>query len=280
VRAVAGTTTPQGPPGAATGENGAADRDRQRAEEQAVLEQYARTRDPRQLEELVERFLPLARRLAARFRGGREPFDDLVQIASVGLVNAITRFDPSRGYAFATFAKPTILGELRRHFRDRTWTVHVDRGLRDRHRRVEAALAEMTTRFGRSPSIGELAEQLGWTDEDVAEAIDAGMARQAVSIDVGTQDDDEEAGSVIETLGNRDPGYDVVEYGQAIAPVVAELSERDHTILRLRFLEDMTQSEIAARLGVSQMQVSRILRSVLEQLRDQVRDPRDPRAAG
>jgi RNA polymerase sigma-B factor len=249
----------------------ATSRERKRAEEQALLEEYARTREPRVLEELVERFLPLARRLASQFRGGPESFEDLVQIASVGLVNAITRFDPSRGYSFVAFAQPTILGELRRHFRDRTWTLHVDRGLKERHVRVEAAVTELTRRRRRSPSIKELAERLEWTDEQVLEAIDLGTARHALSIDVGTGDDEDEAHPVIETVGDDDPGYDVVEYGHAIAPVLAELSKRDRTILQLRFTEDMTQSEIAARVGVSQMQVSRLLRAMLERLREQVR---------
>jgi RNA polymerase sigma-B factor len=247
-------------------------RERDRAEEQALLEDYAQTRDPRLLEELVKRFLPLARRLASQFRGGPESSEDLVQVASVGLLNAITRFDPSRGWSFVAFAKPTILGELRHHFRDRTWMLRVDRGLKDRNMRVEAAVTELTRGLGRSPSINELARSLEWTDEKVLEAIDAGTARHALSIDAGTRDDEHEADPLVETLGEGDSGYDAVEYGHAIAPVLAELSERDRTILQLRFTEDLTQSEIAARVGVSQMQVSRLLRAMLGRLREQARD--------
>jgi RNA polymerase sigma-B factor len=223
------------------------------------------------LEELVERFMPLAKRLASLFRGGREPVEDLVQVASVGLVNAITRFDPSRGFAFATFAKPTILGELRRHFRDRTWPVHVDRGLRDRNTRVERAVTELTRVLGQSPSIGEIAEWVGWTDEQVLEAIEVGTARHVMSMDASTRQGDEETHPpVIEGLGKDDPSYDTVEYGDAIAPVLEELSDRERTILHLRFVEDLTQSEIAAKVGISQMHVSRLLRAMLDRLRDEV----------
>ena len=138
--------------------------------------------------------------------------------------------------------------------------------------RVEAAVTELTTGLGRSPSITELAESLEWTDEKVLEAIDAGTARHALSIDAGTRDDEDEAEPLVESLGEGDSGYDAVEYGHVIAPVLAELSKRDRTILQLRFTEDLTQSEIAARVGVSQMQVSRLLRAMLERLREQAQD--------
>jgi RNA polymerase sigma-B factor len=244
-----------------------------RAEEHGLLARYARTRDPVLLEELVNRFMPLARGLARRYRGGREPFEDLVQVASLGLVKAIGRFDPDRGFEFASFAVPTILGELRRHFRDHGWSVHLDRGLQERRARVEKAMAELPQRLGRSPSIGEIADRVGSSTEEVLEAIDARSADRALSLDGPRYDDDEDDHlPLVESLGEEDPGYDAVEYGEAIAPALMQLSRRNRTVLHLRFVEDLTQSEIAARIGVSQMQVSRILRATLEKIRDQVAD--------
>lgn len=245
--------------------------DKRRAEERRLLARYARTRDPILLEELVKRFTPLARGMASRYRGGREPFEDLVQVANLGLVKAIGRFDPDRGFEFASFAVPTILGELRRHFRDHAWSVHLDRALQERNARVEKAIAELPQRLGRSPSIGEIADRIGLSTEEVLEAIDAGNAHHALSMDVPWHDgDDEDHPPVVESLGEHDHGYDAVEFGASIAPLLSELSRRDRTVLHLRFVEDLTQSEIAAEIGVSQMQVSRILRTTLQRLRAQV----------
>jgi RNA polymerase sigma-B factor len=237
-----------------------------------LLREFARTRDQQLKEHLVERFLPFARSLAVRYRGAGEPMEDVVQIASVGLVNAITRFDPHLGYSFYSFAVPTILGELRRHFRDRGWSVHVDRGLKDRHTTVEKAIGELSRRLGRSPSVGEISERVGLSEEDVLEAIDAGNAHHALSIDAGASEGDEGRPPIVESLGHSDPGYEAIEYGAAIAPLLDELSNRDRRIVHLRFVEDRTQTEIATEVGVSQMQVSRILRSTLERLRERVRE--------
>jgi RNA polymerase sigma-B factor len=214
--------------------------------------------------------MPLAKQLAARYRG-QEPFEDLMQVASLGLVNAISRFDPDRGLSFTSFAVPTILGELRRHFRDRTWLVHVDRGAKDRIVLVERAIDELTkTRGGQSPSIVEIAELTELSPEKILEAINARTARHILSVDWPGNDQDEEGSSMLDCIGDVDPGYDAVEYGAAIACVIDELPERERMILRLRFVEDMTQSEIAAQVGVSQMHVSRILRTTLRRLREQV----------
>lgn len=242
-----------------------------RAEEQRLFEEYARTCDPAILEELVERFMPLARRLASRFRGGREPFEDLVQVASVGLLNAVARFDPDRGFAFTSFATPTILGELKRHFRDRSWSAGVERGAKDRAVVVERAVEELSQRKGRSPSVPEIADWSELTTEQVVEAIEVGHAYRLSSLDQPV-DRDSDAAALLDSLGEYDTGYDVVEYAEAIRPALDEFSHRDRIVLHLRFVEDMTQTEIAKRIGVSQMQVSRILRSVLQRLRDQVRD--------
>jgi RNA polymerase sigma-B factor len=239
--------------------------------ETVLLRKFARTRDQRLKEHLVERFLPLARSLASRYRGGGEPMEDLMQIASVGLVNAVSRFEPERGFSFPTFAVPTILGELRRHFRDRSWSVHVDRGLKERHAKVEKAIGELSKRLGRSPSVGEISVRVELSEEDVLEALDAGNAHHALSIDAGASEgDDEDQPPIVESLGDSDPGYAAIEYGQAIAPVIDDLSDRDRRIVHMRFIEDRTQTEIADEVGVSQMQVSRILRSTSEKFREQV----------
>src|SRR5918992_3453109 len=242
----------------------------QMAEEQDLLVRFAQTRDPIVRGELTRRFMPLVRRLASRYRGGREPLEDLVQVASLGLVKALDRFDPERGVAFTTYAAPTILGELRRHFRDRGWSVHVPRDLQERIAAVEKAIAEMPTKLGRAPSVREIAYRLEVSEEDVLEAMEAGGAHHAVSIDALQRMDDSEGVPMVERLGESDPGFDTVEYGAAIESVLSELSERDRTVLHLRFVEDLTQTQIAERIGVSQMHVSRILRATLQRLRKQV----------
>jgi len=245
--------------------------DRAHDEEERMFALYARTRDPRILERLVERFMPLAKNLAGRYSGGVEPYDDLLQVASVGLVNAITRFDPDRGFTFATFAVPTILGEVRRHFRDRGWSIRVPRDLQERSLEVDNALSDLPTRLGRSPSVQEVAEHLGMSDEDVLEAMEAGTAHHTRSIEAVQGDHDEDDGRALaDVLGVEERGFDAVEYGATIAPVLKRLSDRDRRILHMRFVEDRTQSEIAREIGVSQMHVSRILRATLKRLRDRI----------
>jgi RNA polymerase sigma-B factor len=239
--------------------------------ERKLLERYAKDRSPIVREELVDRFMPLARRLAARYAGGAEPFDDLVQVASVGLVKAIDRFDPVRGTAFSTFAVPTILGELKRHFRDRGWSVHVPRDVQERILKVEKALAELPAKLGHSPTVQEIGQRIQATDEEVLEAMHAAQGHHAVSLDAtSSMSDGEEPGPLKDRIGAEDLSFDTVEYGEAIGPVLAQISERDRVVLHLRFVEDMTQSEIAERVGVSQMHVSRILRATIERLRKQV----------
>jgi RNA polymerase sigma-B factor len=243
----------------------------QLAGERQLLRRYAKDPTPAVREELVDRFMPLARRLASRYSGGAEPFDDLIQVASVGLVKAIDRFDPERGTAFSTFAVPTILGELKRHFRDRGWSIHVPREVQERILKVERALSDLPARIGRAPTIDDIAEKLGVTPEDVLEAMHASQGHHAVSLDASPPTGDgEEPAPLGERLGSQDLGFETVEYGAAIEPALAEISERDRQILHYRFVEDLTQSEIAERVGVSQMHVSRILRSTLDRLREAV----------
>jgi len=247
----------------------------QLADERALLRRFARDRSPVVREELVQRFMPLARRLAARYAGGAEPFDDLVQVASMGMVKAIDRFDPERGTAFSTFAVPTILGELKRHFRDRGWSVHVPRDVQERILKVERALAELPARLGHAPTVREIAERLDVTEEQVLEAMHAAQGHHAVSLDAASSlADGEEPAPLGERIGEEDLSFDTVEYGASIAPVLETISERDRKVLHLRFVEDLTQSEIAERVGVSQMHVSRILRATLDRLREEV--PEEP----
>ena len=241
----------------------------QLADERALLRRYARDRDPAVREELARRFMPLARRLASRYRGDREPFEDLVQVASLGLVKALDRFDPERGVAFSSYAVPTILGELKRHFRDRGWSVRVPRDLQERIAKVERATARLPAKLGRVPTVNEIAEHLELEPEEVLEAMQAGQAHHAMSLDAQQQTEDGEGIPLTERVGSEDPGFETVEYGVAIEDAVQSLSERDRTVLHLRFVEDLTQTQIAERVGVSQMHVSRILRAALERLRDQ-----------
>jgi RNA polymerase sigma-B factor len=240
------------------------------ADERTLLVRYARTRDPKILDELVETFMPLARRLAARYRGDWEPVEDLEQVASLGLVKALDRFDPSRGVAFSSYAIPTILGELKRHFRDRGWSVRFPRDLQERIGRVDRGIAELSARLGRAPSVNEVAAKLEIDPEEVLEAMEAGQARHAISLDVQSQTEDGEGDPLKERLGRSDPSFDTVEYGAAIEEALDSLAKRDRVVLHLRFVEDMTQTQIAQRVGISQMHVSRVLRATLRRLREQV----------
>jgi RNA polymerase sigma-B factor len=226
-------------------------------------------RDPAAREELVRRYLPFAKNLALRYRGASESFDDLLQVANLGLVNAVDRFDPARGTPFAAFASPTILGELKRHFRDRVWTVRVPRGLHDRMAEVEKATAALTVELQRSPSVPEIAAKLEIEPAEVLEVLEANHNRRPLSLDrpVGGEDDESPAS---EWVGDEDEGYELIDDKLALEGVLPQLDERERLILRLRFVEDMTQSQIAEQIGHSQMHVSRILRRTLERIREQV----------
>src|SRR5437899_6304390 len=236
-------------------------------EDRRLLLRYHEQGDTAAREELVQRFLPLARQLARRYQRTNEPLDDLMQVASVGLVKAIDRFDPERGTAFSTFAVPTILGELKRYFRDSGWAVHVPRGMQERAMRLDAAAQELHRRTGRSPSPKELAAALELTEEEVLEAMEAASAYDAVSLEQQKGDQDDSKDTFQDSLGTEEERYELVEYGAAIAPTLKALSPRERLILHLRFVEDLTQSEIAERIGVSQMHVSRLIRRSLAQLR-------------
>ena len=220
----------------------------------------------------MRRHLDFAKRLARRYRTASEPFDDLAQVANLGLLNAVDRFDPDRGTPFTAFASPTILGELKRHFRDRVWTVRVPRGLHDRMAEVEKAMSELTKELQRSPSVGEIAERLEIEQTDVLEVMEANHNRRALSLDQpgGGEDSGESAPS--EWVGSQDAGFELAEGRATIETVLPYLDERERLVLRLRFVEDMTQSQIAERIGHSQMHVSRILRQALSRIRDRINE--------
>jgi RNA polymerase sigma-B factor len=220
---------------------------------------------------LIERFLPLARKLAARYVRTAEPYDDLVQVASVGLVNAVDRFDPQRGYAFTSFAVPTIVGELKRHFRDHGWALHVARGARERAQAVAEAEAAIRADTGRAPSVHEIAQYLEMSTEDVVDGLQTVVAREAVSLDAPVPLDDSSASvSRGDSLGDLDGRLHQVDERLTVLAAAGRLPKREREVLYLRFGADLTQSEIADRVGISQMQVSRLLRRSLGRLREQL----------
>jgi RNA polymerase sigma-B factor len=233
-----------------------------------MLSQYARTRDPRLREQLVHRYLPLARFAASKYRRGSEPFDDLVQVASVGLLKAIDRYDPVRGAAFSSYALPTMSGELRRHFRDRGWAVRPPRDLQEQALAVERAGDVLNRELGRSPTVTELAAHLEIDEESVLEAREALTARMSTSLSTPANGaDDDEALSLETRLGHDDGGFEGAEQRATLDALRRSLTEREREILRLRFEEDLTQAEIGKIVGLSQMHVSRLLRTAVEKLR-------------
>jgi RNA polymerase sigma-B factor len=233
--------------------------------EEELLRRYA-DGDVAAREELARRFMPLARRLAGRYRNTGESLDDLEQVAYMGLLKAIDRYDSGRG-PFVRYAVPNVMGELKRHFRDKGWGLHVPRSVQERVLVVNKASEELSARLGHSPSPRELVAHTGITLEDVLEALDAASAYAPAALDApqgGSQAEGER--TLADTLGSEDRHYELVELGQAIAPAFKALPEREQAILRMRFIEDLTQSEIAAKIGVSQMHVSRLLRRSLNEL--------------
>ncbi|OBF64383.1 RNA polymerase subunit sigma [Mycobacterium sp. 852002-51971_SCH5477799-a] len=224
----------------------------------------------RQRDKIVERCLPLADHIARRFEGRGEPRDDLVQVARVGLVNAVVRFDVDAGSDFVSFAVPTIMGEVRRHFRDNSWSVKVPRRLKELHLRLGTATADLSQRLGRAPTATELAAELDMDREEVVEGLVAGSSYNTLSIDSGGGSEEEEARAIADTLGDVDTGLDRIEDQESLRPLLEALPERERTVLVLRFFESMTQTQIAERVGISQMHVSRLLAKSLTRLRDQL----------
>lgn len=216
---------------------------------------------------LINRCIPLADHIARKFSGRGEPFDDLSQVARVGLVHAVDRFDLSRGSNFLSFAVPTIMGEVRRYFRDNTWAMRVPRRVKETHLRIGAAVDQLSQRLGRSPTAKEIAAELEVDPDEVTQAVIAGNAYQPTSIDAASVGRDSDA-SLLDTLGEEESQFDRVEEYIAVRPLLAGLPERERRILTMRFFESMTQTQIAAQLGISQMHVSRILAKTLARLRE------------
>jgi RNA polymerase sigma-B factor len=237
-----------------------------RETERRLLFRYHEEGDLEARAELCERLLPLARDLALRYTYTDEPFDDLLQVASLGLVKAIDRFEPGRGTKFTSYAAPTILGELKRHFRDKGWSLHVPRDLQERTLAVSRATEVLSTELGRSPKVREVADQLGCSVEQVLEAQEAAGSYEAASLDAPTSREDGDSASLVELLGEDDSAYELVEDRDAIASTWMALPEVERQVLELRFMHDLTQREIGERIGYSQMHVSRLLRRALNRL--------------
>jgi RNA polymerase sigma-B factor len=241
--------------------------DRARAD-RLLFGRFVDDRDPTSRDAVVERFLPLARQLAARYQRPEEPFDDVFQVACFGLVKAVDRFDVDRGVAFSSYAVPTITGEIKRHFRDRAWSVRVPRDLQDLALRVERVIGDLTRERGRQPSVDEVAAVMDIEPEDVLEAMQASSAYRATSLDTPRAGGDDDAGQTLgDTVGVAEDGYDRAEQRALLADLMSSLTLRERQVVTLRFEHDLTQAAIGDRIGVSQMQVSRVLRHAIAKLR-------------
>ncbi|MFN8193856.1 MAG: RNA polymerase sigma factor SigF [Nocardioidaceae bacterium] len=221
-------------------------------------------------DELVQLHLPLVEHSARRFRNRGEPFEDLVQVGTIGLIKAIDRFDTDRGVEFSTYATPTVIGEIKRHFRDKGWAIRVPRRLQELRQSIATAAAELTQANGRSPTPRELAEAVGCSVEEIVEGLESSNAYATLSLDAGQ--DTENGASMLESLGVDDENLEHVEIRESLKPLLDGLDPREKRILLLRFFKNMTQSQIAAEIGVSQMHVSRLLTSTLAQLRSSLQD--------
>jgi RNA polymerase sigma-B factor len=239
-------------------------------ERYAALPQDDPEREPLR-EQLVRGYLPVAQHIARRFANRGEPLDDLVQVATVGLINAIDRFSPDRGHEFFSFAVPTISGEVRRHFRDLGWSMRVPRRLKDLHVSINGAVSELSQNLGRAPRPTEIADKLGVPLSDVLEGLEASEAYRSSSLDEMLSSEQGSA-TVGELVGHADAELDRVDFRQALRPVLAELAERERTIVLLRFFGNMTQTQIADEVGISQMHVSRLLAQTLDRMRNRL-DP-------
>ncbi|QZY30162.1 RNA polymerase sigma factor SigF [Nocardioides coralli] len=219
---------------------------------------------------LVRLHLPLVQHCARRFRNRGEPFEDLVQVGTIGLLKSIDRFDVDRGVEFSTYATPTIIGEIKRHFRDKGWAIRVPRRLQELRMQIGASTAELTQRLGRSPTPRELAERLGCSVEEIVEGLESGNAYATLSLDAGAEGDGPTP--LFDALGDHDPRLEHVEIRESLKPLIDGLEPREKQILLLRFFRNMTQSQIAAEVGVSQMHVSRLLTRTLAQLRTSLQE--------
>jgi RNA polymerase sigma-B factor len=241
-----------------------------RATDKELLRRYHVEGDLEAREQLIEHYLSLVRSLARRYAYRGEQLEDLVQIGCIGLIKAIDRFDLDRGVELTTYATPNIIGEIKRHFRDKGWSVRVPRGLQELNVQLSRLVEELTVQLGRSPTIAELAHASGAEEEEVLEALESGRAYSSLSLSTGVGLDDEEEVDPMESLGTEEPRYEISEEWAVLEPGLAALDERERAILHLRFFEGLTQSQIAQKIGISQMHVSRLIRRALEKIRDEI----------
>ena len=239
------------------------------AKDRALLRRYHEQGDLAAREQLIERYMSLVRSLARRYASRGEQLDDLVQIGAIGLIKAIDRFDIDRGVELTTYATPNIIGEIKRHFRDHGWAVRVPRGLQELSIQLMRVVEQLTGELSRSPTIAELAEATGASEEEVLEALETGRAYSPLSLSVGSSGDDDEL-DPLESIGGEEDGYEISEDRALLEPGMRVLDARERMILQLRFYEGLTQSQIAQRVGISQMHVSRLIRRALEKARNEI----------
>jgi RNA polymerase sigma-B factor len=243
-----------------------------------LLRRYHEHGDLQAREQLIEQYMSLVRSLARRYSYRGEQLEDLVQIGAIGLIKAIDRFDLERGVELTTYATPNIIGEIKRHFRDKGWSVRVPRGLQELNVQLSRLIEQLTVQFGRSPTIGELAKASDSTEEEVLEALESGRAYSSLSLSTGGGGDSDEELDPLESIGEEEHEYEVSEDRAVLAPGFRALDDRERRILHLRFFEGLTQSQIAQQVGISQMHVSRLIRRSLEKIRAEIAEDEEARA--
>jgi RNA polymerase sigma-B factor len=241
-----------------------------RVDDKILLRRYHEDGDLKAREQLIEQYMSLVRSLARRYSYRGEQLEDLVQIGAIGLIKAIDRFDLERGVELTTYATPNIIGEIKRHFRDKGWSVRVPRGLQELNVQLSRLVEQLTVQLARSPTIPELAKAAGVEEEQVLEALESGRAYTSLSLSVGGGGGDDDDLDPLESLGTEEHQYEVSEDRAVLAPGFKVLDERERKILQLRFFDGLTQSQIAQQVGISQMHVSRLLRRSLEKIRDEI----------
>jgi RNA polymerase sigma-B factor len=235
--------------------------------ERELLVRLKEHQDVAAREELITRYLPLVKSLARRFSSRGQPVEDLIQVGSIGLIKAVDRFDLERGVELSTYATPTIMGEIKRYFRDKGWAVKVPRALQDLNVRLNRVIEQLTVELQRSPTIAELAAATEVSEEEVVEALESGRAYSSVSLFSGGTGDDDQSLELLDYLGSEEEAYEIFEQRRVLAPAMVRLDPRERLILHLRFFEGMTQTQVAARIGISQMHVSRLIRKSIDNLR-------------
>jgi RNA polymerase sigma-B factor len=240
-----------------------------RIDDKILLRKYHEEGDLHAREQLIEQYMSLVRSLARRYSYRGEQLEDLVQIGAIGLIKAIDRFDLERGVELTTYATPNIIGEIKRHFRDKGWSVRVPRGLQELNVQLSRLIEQLTVQFGRSPTIAELSKASGSTEEEVLEALESGRAYSSLSLSTGGGDGEDDL-DPLESIGTEEHQYEVSEDRAVLAPGFRVLDERERKILQLRFFDGLTQSQIAQQVGISQMHVSRLIRRSLEKIRDEI----------